>query len=339
MENRSMRTFNRMESQWKRIVQKAQSREDTVVFPKLNDKVQAAWFVIEQTHTPDRLRGNSPGITTLSGPADYTDGTPGDDGDKNAVFHVKGIVTAVQTGERVTNRTNYGGDTINRTNLEDDKPDGLRRLTSNVVQRQQTTDEAVTFLRPPGLRRLTNDVVQRQHTTDEAVTFLRPPGLQRLTNDVVQRQHTTDEAVLFLRPLQKNHRTFQSIKKIRKSINSIGSGKWAIYYITKEGARIKGKKNLGPHINHLKNVTEENFTFQPIKLSIKDPLNKYQSIRQAGPSRRSTSRAIPQGSYQSALGDDSAQLAGEHVILQDSIDSKQLTETGVHNGTLSYKTL
>ena len=116
------------------------------------------------------------------------------------------------------------------------------------------------------------------------------------------------------------------------------TGKWAIYYITKEGARIKGKKNLGPHINHLKNVTEENFTFQPIKLSIKDPLNKYQSIRQAGPSRRSTSRAIPQGSYQSALGDDSAQLAGEHVILQDSIDSKQLTETGVHNGTLSYKT-
>ena len=51
MENRSMRTFNRMESQWKRIVQKAQSREDTVVFPKLNDKVQAARFVIEQTHT------------------------------------------------------------------------------------------------------------------------------------------------------------------------------------------------------------------------------------------------------------------------------------------------
>ena len=143
---------------------------------------------------------------------------------------------------------------------------------------------------------------------------------------------------MFLRPLQKNRPTFQSIKKIRKSINSIGSGKWAIYYITKEGARIKGKKNLGPHINHLKNVTEENFTFQPIKLSIKDPLNKYQSIRQAGPSRRSTSRAIPQGSYQSALGDDSAQSAGEHVILQDSIDSKQLTETGVHNGTLSYKT-
>ena len=110
MENRSMRTFNRMESQWKRIVQKAQSREDTVVFPKLNDKVQAARFVIEQTHTPDRLRGNSPGITTSSGPADYTDGTPGDDGDKNAVFHVKGIVTAVQTGERVTTRTNYRGD-------------------------------------------------------------------------------------------------------------------------------------------------------------------------------------------------------------------------------------
>jgi hypothetical protein len=93
----------------------------------------------------------------------------------------------VQTGETVTTRTERGRDTINRTNLEDDKPDGLRRLTSNVVK--------------------------RQHTTDEAVTFLRPPGLRRLTNDVVQRQHTTDEAVTFLRPIQKNRPTFQSIKK------------------------------------------------------------------------------------------------------------------------------
>ena len=83
----------------------------------------------------------------------------------------------MQTGERVTTRTNYGGDTIICTNVEDDKSDGLRCLISNVVQRQHTTDEAVTYLRPPGLRRLTNDVVQRQHTTDEAVTFLRPPGL------------------------------------------------------------------------------------------------------------------------------------------------------------------
>ena len=71
MEKCSMCTFNWMESQWKRIVRKAQIGEDTMVFSKLNSQVQAARFVIGQTHTPyrtDRLRGSSPVITTPSGP-------------------------------------------------------------------------------------------------------------------------------------------------------------------------------------------------------------------------------------------------------------------------------
>ena len=140
-----------MESQWKRIVRRAQSGEDTVVFPKLNNRIQAVRFVIVRTHIPyqvSRPRRNSPGTTTPSRPADHTDDTPEDNGGENAVFHVKGVVTAVQTGERVTARTNYGEDTTNRTNLGDDKPDGWRRLTSNVVQQQHAADEAVTFLRP-----------------------------------------------------------------------------------------------------------------------------------------------------------------------------------------------
>ena len=51
MENHSTRTFHRMESQWKRIIQKARSKEDTIVFPKLNDKIQSARLIIQQTHT------------------------------------------------------------------------------------------------------------------------------------------------------------------------------------------------------------------------------------------------------------------------------------------------
>ena len=93
-----------MESQWKHIIQKAQSREDTVVFPKLNDKVQAALLVIKQTHTSYRTyrpNRNPPSIATPSGPTDHADGTSGDNGDTNVVFHVKGIITTVQTGERV----------------------------------------------------------------------------------------------------------------------------------------------------------------------------------------------------------------------------------------------
>ena len=179
MEKRSMRTFNRMESQWKRIVRKAQIGEDTVVFFKLNSQVQAAQFIIKQTHTPyrtDRFRGSSPVITTLSGPGDHTEGTPENDGNKNAVFHVRGVVTAVQTGEGVTTQTNYGENSINRTNMADDKPDGLRRSTSDVVQRQHTTDEAVTFLRP----------LQKKNCS----TFQSTERIPKPVNptDVVQRQ-------------------------------------------------------------------------------------------------------------------------------------------------------
>ena len=42
MENQSTHTFHRMEKLWKRITKKAKSGEDTVVFPKLNDKIQRA---------------------------------------------------------------------------------------------------------------------------------------------------------------------------------------------------------------------------------------------------------------------------------------------------------
>jgi hypothetical protein len=64
------------------------------------------------------------------------------------------------------------------------------------------------------------------------------------------------------------------------------TGRWTICYITPEGAKIRGKKNLGPRIKHLKNIIEENFTFRAIELSIIDPLITYQSTRQADPSRR-----------------------------------------------------
>ena len=93
----------------------------------------------------------------------------------------------------------------------------------------------------------------------------------------------------------------------------IGSkGKWTIYYYPPDRERIRTKKKADPFIKHLKNITIENFTFQKVKLSINDPLNKYQSIRYANQSRCSTSRTIPQGSYQSTLSNDSAQSVGEN---------------------------
>ena len=123
-----------------------------------------------------------------------------------------------------------------------------------------------------------------------------------------------------------------------REITVCSMGKWVIYYITPKGARIRGKKNLGPHIHHLKNVTEENFTFQPIELSIRDPLNKYQSIRHAEPNRRSTHHAVHHKSYQPAFGEISTESARKHAIPQDGGNSKHLTETEIQNKTLSYKT-
>ena len=64
-------------------------------------------------------------------------------------------------------------------------------------------------------------------------------------------------------------------------------GKKSAYYVAPGGARIKGKKGLGPYIGHFENFTEENCTFTGTKLPILTPLN--QSPRQADPSRHSTS--------------------------------------------------
>ena len=94
-----------------------------------------------------------------------------------------------------------------------------------------------------------------------------------------------------------------------REIVKSATGRKTVYYITAEGVRLESKKKLIPHIKHLENITVENFNFVPIELPIVDPLNKYQSTRPADPSHRSTSRAIPQGSYQST--DDSAQSAEE----------------------------
>ena len=67
------------------------------------------------------------------------------------------------------------------------------------------------------------------------------------------------------------------------------------HYIHK-GERITNEENLGPHIKDLKDITERNFTFQPIMLPIRDPLNKYQSIRRVKPNQR-------QGPYRPAFGE------------------------------------
>ena len=77
------------------------------------------------------------------------------------------------------------------------------------------------------------------------------------------------------------------------------TGKRITHYITSEGEKITDKNNLGPHIKHLKDITEENFTFQPTEFPIRDPLNKYQSIRQVKPHRR-------YGPYRPAFGEISA---------------------------------
>ena len=59
----------------------------------------------------------------------------------------------------------------------------------------------------------------------------------------------------------------------REIVRSAG-GRKTVNYLTAEGVRLKSKKELVPHIKHLENVTEKNFTFTPTELSIINPCNK-----------------------------------------------------------------
>ena len=52
-----------------------------------------------------------------------------------------------------------------------------------------------------------------------------------------------------------------------------------IHYIAPDGTRISSKRALNPYIEEFRDISQDNFTFKPVKLQIKDPLQKYQSTR------------------------------------------------------------
>ena len=54
-----------------------------------------------------------------------------------------------------------------------------------------------------------------------------------------------------------------------------------IYYITPCGIRIGNMKTLEPYLEGFGDISQKNFTFQPVTLQFKDPLQKYQSTRKA----------------------------------------------------------
>ena len=111
----------------------------------------------------------------------------------------------------------------------------------------------------------------------------------------------------------------------------------SITYITPEGVRIDGKNNLSPHIRHLENITEENFTFQPIELPIKDPLRKYQCIRSI-PGHRSTSRATPRWLHQITCGDNTIQSTQGNVTNRRDINFKRPMKIEIDNRIPPRKT-
>ena len=104
------------------------------------------------------------------------------------------------------------------------------------------------------------------------------------------------------------------------------TGNQITHYITPEGERITNKNNLGPHIKHLKEITEENFMFQPTELPIKDPLNKYQSIRRIKPNQC-------YGPYRPAFGEVSAESIKKHTMPQDGLNPTETQKTTTCNGS------
>ena len=52
-----------------------------------------------------------------------------------------------------------------------------------------------------------------------------------------------------------------------------------IHYIAPNGTRISSKRDLNSYIKEYKDISQDNFNFKPVKLQIKDPLQKYQSTR------------------------------------------------------------
>ena len=139
MENHSTHTFHQMEKLWKRITRKAKSGEDTVVFPKLNDKIQKARIIIQQTHSSYqayRPNKNDQHTGTTGKSRECSNGpVPKRPEDANAVFRIRGVFANLQTKKHITARTNFGGD------LSDDEQNDIRRQTEDVVKRHLVTNE------------------------------------------------------------------------------------------------------------------------------------------------------------------------------------------------------
>ena len=134
------------------------------------------------------------------------------------------------------------------------------------------------------------NILGRVTTVSAWVTNEIPPGQLILGSGVLKDLNLLLQDIPNILSHSSNAEDKDTIKDPHGSspvTREIVVGKKSAYYVAPGGARIKGKKGLGPYIGHFENFTEENCTFTGTKLPILNPLN--QSTRQADPSRHSTS--------------------------------------------------
>ena len=96
------------------------------------------------------------------------------------------------------------------------------------------------------------------------------------TEDKTPNIETTDGVVLPRKLLAPFKHGFH-----REIVTGPREGQTKIYYITPGGIRTGNMKALEPYLEEFGDISQENFTFQPITLQFKDPLHRYQSTRKA----------------------------------------------------------
>ena len=116
------------------------------------------------------------------------------------------------------------------------------------------------------------DILSHSGHAEDTDTIKDPHGSSPVTRasksritfrDISQQENPSDK---FLLPFEIG---------FHREIVLGGTGKKSAYYIAPDSnIRIKGKKDLHPHIHHLENITEANFTFTNTALPLFDPLNE-----------------------------------------------------------------
>ena len=136
---------------------------------------------------------------------------------------------------------------------------------------EETHDRPSPFRRPtPRRRQRLHEIVLEDIARREKANDTPPSTTLRETYDI-EAEMRADEIKRFLTPFKHGFH--------REILTGTREEQTMIHYIAPNGTRISSKRDLNPYIEEYRDISQDNFNFKPVKLQIKDPLQKYQSTR------------------------------------------------------------